>query len=164
MILLHILHQLGIALNFKDDPRLKETHVLNPHWLTQSIYKILNSNILAQKNGEITAEDLPNILDKKKYQKEMHCFLLELMRKFELCFKTPKKENSFLIPELLGKEEPKETKDFKPEECLNFQYNYTVLPNGLLPRFYSANIHPKRGIETLAYRSIPSVERMLCDG
>ena len=133
--LAYFLHQLGIALNFKDDPRLKETHVLNPHWLTQGIYKILNSDILAHKHGEITTEDLSEILDKKKYPKEMHSFLLELMRKFELCFQTPQRQNSYLIPELLDKEEPKGTKEFDIKDCLNFQYNYPVIPNGLIPRF-----------------------------
>jgi len=38
------LHNLGIVLNYKDDPRLQDTHVLNPHWVTKGIYKILNSN------------------------------------------------------------------------------------------------------------------------
>ena len=45
------LHSLGIALNFKDDPRLQETHVLNPHWVTNGIYKILNARQLAEGKG-----------------------------------------------------------------------------------------------------------------
>ncbi|MEK7399563.1 MAG: COR domain-containing protein, partial [Candidatus Poribacteria bacterium] len=28
------LHNLGIALNYRDDPRLRDVHVLNPHWVT----------------------------------------------------------------------------------------------------------------------------------
>ncbi len=32
------LHNLGIVLNYKDDTRLKDTHVLNPHWVTSGIY------------------------------------------------------------------------------------------------------------------------------
>ena len=35
------LHVLGVALNYRDDPRLRDTHVLNPHWVTQGIYRIL---------------------------------------------------------------------------------------------------------------------------
>src|SRR5207248_3653566 len=30
---------------------------------------------------------------------------------------------------------PTEAKEFDPAECLNFQYHYPVLPEGLLPRF-----------------------------
>ena len=36
-ILAYSLHCLGIALNFRDDPRLREHHVLNPHWVTKGI-------------------------------------------------------------------------------------------------------------------------------
>jgi hypothetical protein len=41
------LHSLGIALNYKDDPRLRDTHVLNPHWVTNGIYTLLNAPELA---------------------------------------------------------------------------------------------------------------------
>jgi internalin A len=41
------LHSLGIALNYKDDPRLRDTHVLNPRWVTNGIYRILNAEELA---------------------------------------------------------------------------------------------------------------------
>jgi internalin A len=47
------LHILGIALNYNDDPRLQDTHVLNPHWVTNGIYKILNSEQLEEHKGEI---------------------------------------------------------------------------------------------------------------
>lgn len=129
------LHSLGIALNYKDDARLKDTHVLNPHWVTNGIYKILNANRLEKQKGVIRLGDLPGILDRRKYPKEMHGFLLNLMKKFELCFGVPDKESDYLIPELLSKLEPKEARAFDPAECLNFQYHYPVLPEGLLPRF-----------------------------
>jgi internalin A len=47
------LHKLGLALNFKDDPRLRDTHVLNPHWITNGIYTILNAESLAKQKGII---------------------------------------------------------------------------------------------------------------
>ncbi|HKG14500.1 MAG TPA: COR domain-containing protein [Pyrinomonadaceae bacterium] len=129
------LHSLGIALNYKDDPRLKDTHVLNPHWVTSGIYKILNANLLEKKKGEISLKDLPSILDAKEYPKKMHGFLLNLMEKFELCFGLEGREGVYLIPELLDKQQPDEADEFDPAECLNFQYHYPVLPEGLLPRF-----------------------------
>jgi internalin A len=129
------LHSLGIALNYKDDARLKDTHVLNPHWVTNGIYKILNANRLEKQKGVIRLGELSGILDKKQYPVEMHGFLLNLMKKFELCFGLPGKESDYLIPELLSKQEPKEARAFDPQECLNFQYRYPVLPEGLLPRF-----------------------------
>ena len=129
------LHNLGIALNYKDDPRLRDAHILNPIWLTTGIYKILNSEKLANQYGVLTLDDILGVLDKIDYPQSMHNFLLDLMKKFELCFTFSETDNHYLIPELLPKEEPIETGYFKPEECLNFQYHYTVLPEGLLPRF-----------------------------
>lgn len=129
------LHNLGIVLNYKDDPRLQDTHVLNPHWMTNGIYKILNSEKLSQAKGEIRFGDLPEILDAKVYPSGMRRFIFDLMRKFDLCFSFPDDDTHYLIPELLDKQEPEDTAEFKPEECLNFQYHYPVLPEGLLPRF-----------------------------
>jgi internalin A len=129
------LHSLGIALNYKDDPRLQDTHVLNPHWVTNGIYKILNAERLAKQKGVIHLKDVPTILDGKKYPYRMHRFLFDLMKKFELCFSFPNDDTHYLIPELLDKQEPVDTKEFLPLSCLNFEYHYPVLPEGLLPRF-----------------------------
>jgi internalin A len=129
------LHNLGIALNYKDDPRLQDTHVLNPRWVTNGIYKILNSDKLEKQKGEIRLGDLADILEERKYPKKMHNFLFDLMKKFDLCFSFPNDPARYLIPELLDKQEPLEAQEFEQKSCLNFQYHYSVLPEGLLPRF-----------------------------
>jgi len=129
------LHNLGIVLNYREDPRLQETHVLNPHWVTNGIYKVLNAEKLEKQKGEIRLTDLSQILDGQQYPARMHGFLFDLMKKFDLCFSFPDDETHYLIPELLDKQEPPQTAEFVPEECLNFQYHYPVLPEGLLPRF-----------------------------
>jgi internalin A len=129
------LHTLGIVLNYKDDPRLQDTHVLNPHWVTNGIYKILNADKLAQQQGEIRLRELSEILDASEYPVHMRRFILDLMRQFELCFSFPDNETHYLIPELLDKQEPLEAAAFTSETCLHFQYHYPVLPEGLLPRF-----------------------------
>lgn len=130
-----VLHCLGIALNYSDDPRLRETSVLKPEWVTQGIYKILNARKVAQRRGELKLRDLKRILPRDRYPVEKHLFLMELMRKFSLCFAFPEEMDRFLIPELLGKEEPLETVAFPADDCLNFEYIYGVLPEGLMPRF-----------------------------
>jgi small GTP-binding protein len=129
------LHNLGIILNYRDDPRLQDTHVLNPHWVTNGIYKILNSYRLEKQKGEIHLSDLSAILDPSEYPANMHRFIFDLMKKFDLCFSFPEDDEHYLIPELLDKQEPAEAEAFKLIECLNFQYHYTILPEGLLPRF-----------------------------
>ncbi|TAK63714.1 MAG: TIR domain-containing protein [Bacteroidetes bacterium] len=129
------LHNLGIALNYKDDRRLRDKHILNPLWLTTGIYKILNSGTLAKQHGVLTLDTISGVLDVNEYPRAMHNFLFDLMKKFELCFVYDDTKDEYLIPELLSKDEPAETQEFEPTECLNFQYQYPVLPEGLLPRF-----------------------------
>jgi internalin A len=129
------LHTLGIVLNYKDDPRVQDIHVLNPHWVTNGIYKILNADMLNRQQGEIRLHDLSEMLDAQEYPANMRRFILDLMKKFELCFSFPDDETHYLIPELLDKQETVEAASFTPETCLHFQYHYPVLPEGLLPRF-----------------------------
>ena len=57
------------------------------------------------------------------------------MRKFELCFTFPDEDGRFLVPELLDKQQPEEAEAFDIVQCLNFEYHYPILPEGLLPRF-----------------------------
>ncbi len=130
-----MLHCLGIALNFRDDSRLRETSVLKPEWVTHGIYSILNAKKLAERQGELDLKDLQELLPRQRYPLDKHLFLLELMRKFSLCFPFQDDADRYLVPELLGKEEPEEVATFQPEHCLNFEYHYGVLPEGLLPRF-----------------------------
>jgi internalin A len=130
------LHCLGIALNYKDDPRLSDLHVLNPHWVTNAIYKLLNSELVQRQRGEVAIGDLSSVLDPAIYPTNMHEFVLSLMRKFELCFRFPEpRDDRYLIPQLLGKEQPQLGSEFEMDSCLNFVYDYPVWPEGLLPRF-----------------------------
>jgi internalin A len=131
--LIGFLHDLGLVLNFRDDPRLEETNILNPEWVTKGVYKILNSNILFQSKGTLEREWLGRILDKRKYPKDKHLFILNMMRKFELCFDfVDFPDQRFLIPDLLTKEEP-DTGEWNG--ALAFQYHYSVLPTSIISRF-----------------------------
>lgn len=133
--LVSFLHDLGVVVNFRDDPRLAETHVLNPHWVTSGIYKIINADGLARKHGELSALSLPEILGSSEYPRSMHLYLVDLMRKFELCYEYYDNSGSYLVPELLGKEEP-DLSRFQSDDSLTFKYQYqNILPDGLLPRF-----------------------------
>ncbi|GIM92904.1 COR domain-containing protein [Paractinoplanes toevensis] len=127
------LHLLGIALNYRDDPRLRDTHVLNPHWVTEGIYAILNSQRVADQRGEVATTELAEILDPVDYPAERHVFLLDLMRKFELCFPFADQDDRYLIADLLPKQQPTAADDYA--DGLRFEYRYPVLPEGLLPRF-----------------------------
>lgn len=129
------LHNLGIILSFKDDPRLRDTHVLKPKWVTTGIYKIINSPLLAMHHGELSIKDLKDILDPNEYPIERHSFIIDLMKKFDLCFAYTHIEDTYLVAQLLNKEEPKDIYLFEYDLSLDFEYKYPVYPEGILPRF-----------------------------
>ena len=135
--LAYYLNCLGIALNFRKDPRLRETSVLKPQWITKGVYRIITSRKLSRSLGELRYSDLSHILPAKDYPETMYTFLLDLMRKFEVCFEfdDARAERRFLVPELLGKQKPNLMGEFALGQCLNFRYQYRLLPDGLLPRF-----------------------------
>lgn len=130
------LHDLGLMLSYHKEEALRAFGVLNPEWVTDGIYKILNAPILRDSGGRFTVKTFAEVLPEKEYPQTLHPYLLALMRKFQLCHPLDYNGEKYLIPELLTKEEPKLETEFPPEQCLGFIYCYeTVLPEGLLSRF-----------------------------
>jgi internalin A len=130
------LHDLGLMLSYRQDEALRDFGVLNPQWVTKGIYEMLNSSALRDASGKFTLKTFGEVLSSRTYPKELHPYLLALMRKFRLCHPLDEKGEKYLIPELLTKAEPKLDAEFPPEKCLGFVYGYgSVLPEGLLPRF-----------------------------
>ncbi len=129
--LIGFLHDLGVVLHFQDDPRLEALGILNPQWVTNGVYKILNSHELFQSQGILTLRLLKEILDLPEYPKDKRLFIVDMMKKFELCYDI-EPDKSFLIPDLLPKDEP-----FTGEwdGALAFQYHYNVLPSSIITRF-----------------------------
>ena len=133
--LLGLLHNLGIVLNFREHPILQSTNILNPHWVTEGIYALLSDDALKVKTkGILTYADLSRILDSTKYPPHRYNCLTELMGEFQLCFPLSHcNALTFLIPGILPKEEPENTK--LEGETLEFQYHYRILPDSILSRF-----------------------------
>jgi len=133
--LIGFMHDLGVALNFRDDRELMGTNVLNPEWVTNGVYKILNYHLLFKANGVLEREMLSDILQPPGYPEDKHLFIMEMMRKFELCFDFEGFANErFLIPDMLPKDETY-TGEWDDEDCLCFRYNYNVLPGSIMSRF-----------------------------
>jgi internalin A len=132
-----ILDCLGIALNYRDDPRLRDTSVLKPRWLVDGIYKILRWLHKQETNGAMRLADFTQALKSKRdYPADMHRFLLALMEKFELCFPLDQKEELYLVPGLLDENQPRELKQYMGDDSQRIQLRYDdVRPPGLLPRF-----------------------------
>jgi internalin A len=138
-LLAGFLHDLGIALNYKEDPRLRFAYVLKPEWVTQGIYALLHAFV--KSGGLFTRGEAEKTLAAKGYSAEAVDFLLGLMEQFELSFPLGDRQNRILIPELLEDQQPDFARQFDPAQCLNSGYQYPVVPEGLLPRFIVRTHH-----------------------
>ena len=133
--LVEFLNDLGVILHFKD-LQLLDTHVLDPRWVTEGVYKIINSEVLADQRGLLKSTQLDDVFkpkgkDEFRYSPEKYSYIVELMLKFELCYKLD--GNSILVPDLLDIQEP----EFKLEaqNALRFVFEYQYLPKSVMPRF-----------------------------
>ena len=132
--LVGFLHDLGTVLHFHDHPILRATNILNPRWVTTAVYRILNSNRLFVSGGVLRIEDLEVLLHdlSDHYPKEKAAFIIEIMKRFELCFEFDDNEQrEFLIPDLLPLESP-DTGDW--DDSIGFQIRYDVLPSSIMSR------------------------------
>lgn len=138
--LVDFLNDLGVVLHFKEFD-LEDTHVLEPKWVTEAVYKIINSRELAECNGLLNIRRLDNILKKKTkddyvYPKDKYRYIVTLMKKFELCYGID--DETVLIPDLLAVQEP--PMDFDYSAALTFIVQYDFLPRSVMPRFI-VNMH-----------------------
>ncbi|WGV28426.1 COR domain-containing protein [Halotia branconii] len=132
--LIDLLHRLGLVLNFREHPILKDTNVLKPNWVTEGIYALLSDESLKTKTkGIFTPADFTRILNPNRYPIKRHGYLIGLMKEFELCFALECQPPQFLIAGLLPKDQPGETE--LHGETLEFQYHYKVLPKSIISRF-----------------------------
>ena len=125
------LHEMGTVLYFRDNIRLEDVIILNPQWVTNGMYKILNSHALFQNKGVLSVSMLDEILNMPEYPLDKRLFIVDMMNKFELCF-VIEIDKTFLIPDLLPKDEPAE---LKFNGISAFEYAYPVLPSSVITRF-----------------------------
>lgn len=133
--LVDFLKDLGVILHFKD-LQLEDTHILEPRWVTEAVYRIINSEELASAKGVLRVEQLDEILKKRKkskffYPRDKYRYIIELMKKFELCYKID--DNKMLVPDLLDVRESRYNFDFT--SSLKFFFQYDFLPRSVMPRF-----------------------------
>jgi internalin A len=73
---------------------------------------------------------LDKILSAPEYPSDKQLFIIDMMRKFELCYDLVL-DQKFLVPDLLPKDEPQLTFNGTPA----FEYAYPVLPSSVITRF-----------------------------
>jgi hypothetical protein len=134
--LVDFLNDLGVILHFKN-LELLDTHVLEPKWVTEAVYRIINSEKLANEKGVLKLKLLDEILKKEKetdyyYPREKFMYIVNLMKKFELCFGID--NQTVLIPDLLEIQEP--IFNFNDDDSIKFLIDYdNFLPKSIMPRF-----------------------------
>ena len=133
--LVEFLNDLGIVIHFKE-MSLVDTYVLEPKWITEGVYKVINSEIVARKKGLLQLQQLDLILKPKNetdylYPRRQYHYIVNLMKKFELCYDID--SNAILVPDLLEIQEP--MFDFDYQNSLRFFVEYDFLPKSVMPRF-----------------------------
>ena len=137
--LARLLHKLGAVLHFVDEPRLRDTTVLNPHWVTDGVYRLLRFKDRPGSEGTLTLAEALEALPGET--EETARFLLRLMERFEMCFPLDEEEGgklptSWLIPGALEEFQPRGvTTDWQKPGSVRLRYLYDPLPEGVLPRF-----------------------------
>ncbi len=103
--LLNDLHTLGISLWYKDLIDFG-TLVLNPEWISNGVYRIINW-AHNEKKFCLSIKDFITVFSKesKRYPKSEHRFLFELMKKYELAYEA-KEDDILIIPRLLKEDQP----------------------------------------------------------
>ncbi len=131
--LAEILHNLGAALNYRMDPRLREATVLVPEWLTRNVYALMRR--AEKKAGVLNQSDIDATLEKEK-DAAMRKYLVRIMERFEIAYTAPKADAKFwLVPQALPDEQPKEAETFRDaKDVTRLRYTYPALPEGLVAK------------------------------
>ncbi len=133
------LHALGLALNFRNDPRLCDSTVLSPHWLVEHSYGIIRW--AEAHGGRLLRAELAQAMPEEK-DAMMRDYMARIMERFEIVYAlegrgTPDQPEEWLVPQAL----PANSKgtvafhDASPQECTRLRYRYRVLPEDLVPKF-----------------------------
>ncbi|MCI5166431.1 MAG: hypothetical protein D3903_10105 [Candidatus Electrothrix sp. GM3_4] len=144
MTLLKLLNDLGTVLFFENLP-LTDIYVLDPHWVTVGVYKIINSE--KTKDGILRETDLEFILNEEKircdeydpakekkftYTRSELRYLVEIMQEFKLCYLYCATEHLYILPNQLPKE-PEQEPELQGKNLLRFVIEYDFLPSSLFP-------------------------------
>jgi len=145
--LLSYLNSLGVVLFF-EELDFADIYVLDPHWVTVGVYRVINSS--KTKDGILSVSDLDYILNKEKikseeydpasensfvYKRNEQRYLLDIMKRFELCYEV--QGGGFIIPSNLPRELASEPA-FDEGTPLRFVMKYDYLPSAIIARLMIA--------------------------
>ncbi|HVK64000.1 MAG TPA: COR domain-containing protein [Polyangium sp.] len=103
-ILARWLHELGDILYFQDNPELDDIVLLDPHWVTASISRVLACEGVIERRGIFTREQMREVWsDIEPYLRD---HLLRLMEQFDLSYRTLDNRDVSIVVERLSHDEP----------------------------------------------------------
>jgi internalin A len=131
--LAEVLHNLGSALNYRNDPRLREATVLKPQWLTKNVYALVRK---AENQAGILSRPDVDAARVKVVDPKMKDYLVRLMERYEFAY--PSRTTSaatWVVPQALPDVQPKGAEEFAAKtDATRLRYEYQALPAGLVPR------------------------------
>jgi internalin A len=135
LTLIEYLHDLGVCLNFRQDPLLKKILILKPRWGTDAVYKVLNNKRVIERFGRFDRSDLESMWMEAEYA-GMHDELLQLMLNFRICYAMPGSLDSSIAPQRLSESRPIYSWD--PRHNLVIRYVYEFMPKGIVTQLIVA--------------------------
>lgn len=131
------LHDLGMCLHFQDkeDSLLFKIIILNPEWVANAIYQVLDNKQVINNLGRFTINDLNNIWSDLLYTFKK-AELLELMMRFRICYRISESNDNYIAPLLLTETKPQYNWD--EIDNLILHYTYEFMPKGIISQFIVA--------------------------
>lgn len=128
------LHDLGVFLHFQTDRLLSRIVILQNHWATEAVFRVLDDETVKAQRGRFTQTDCSRLWHDPHYA-DMHPELLALMQSFELCYALPDcQPPAWLAPQLLSAGKPPVLNDWARTDDLVLTYHYEFLPKGIVSR------------------------------
>jgi hypothetical protein len=135
------LHSLGVCLYYKQIKQL-DTYILNPNWITNGIYEIIDWLSAAKKDYKVRFSDLMTVFKDNlgKYPKNKQKLLFDLLILYDLAYpyKTEEDGDVLVLPALLTEKQPDRNmeNDFPVSQSLYMRYKAdTELPPDTISRF-----------------------------
>jgi len=131
--LLEFLNDLGISLKYKHDSGIL---VFSPNWLTNAVYSIITSKLVAKQNGIFKREALPTIFKSRKkdnftFTRDKYPFILGILKNYELAYE--RENGEWLVPSQIPKNPP--AYNFT-DPNIQFYFDYPFLPPSIFPRLF----------------------------
>jgi internalin A len=153
--LARFLHELGEIIQYPDNPALRDTVILDPEWVSQTISLVLDSDEVLRGLGYFRRD----LMDKvwRRLDRGMREHMLGLMEEFDLSYRTMDEREISIVVERLSHEPPTDwDKEWNhvPTPCREIKIEFklsTALPPGIPTWFiarqhrYTRNTHWKRG-------------------